>query len=75
MNVKELIDLLKEYEEDTQVIIPDGVFYFGMTENEVHEVYLYESKDLGITESVDENASKEEQKLKTFLLIGANQFS
>ena len=75
MNVKELIDLLKCYEEDSQVIIPDGVFFHKLTENELQEVYLYESKESGITEDADENASKEEQELKTFLLVGTNQFS
>lgn len=75
MNVKELIEILKAYEEDTQVIVPDGVFYHEMTENEMQEVYLYKSKELGVTEFANENASKEEQDLKTFLLIGTNQFS
>ena len=75
MNVKELIDILKAYEEDTQVIVPDGVFYHKMTENELQEVYLYESEELGVTENADENAPKDEQELRTFLLIGANQFS
>ena len=75
MNVKELIDILKAYGEDTQVIVPDGAFFHKMTENELQEVYLYESKELGVTEFADENASKEEQELKTFLLIGTNQFS
>ena len=75
MNVKELIDILKAYGEDTQVIVPDGVFYHKMTENEMQEVYLYESKELGVTEFANENASSEEQELKTFLLIGTNQFS
>ena len=46
-----------------------------MTDNELQEVYLYESKELGVTENADESASKEEQELKTFLLIGTNQFS
>ena len=75
MNVKELIDLLKTFEEDAQVIIPDGTFYHKMTENEVQEVYLYESEELGVTEFANENSSKEEQDLKTFLLISINQFS
>tara|TARA_B000000557_G_C20579776_1_gene360845 strand:+ start:215 stop:442 length:228 start_codon:yes stop_codon:yes gene_type:complete len=75
MKVKELIEILKAYGEDTQVIVPDGVFYHEMTENEMQEVYLYKSKELGVTEFANENASKEEQELKTFLLIGTNQFS
>ena len=75
MNVKELIDLLKTFEEDTQIIIPDGAFYHKMTENEVQEVYLYESEELGVTEFANETSSKEEQDLKTFLLISINQFS
>jgi len=75
MNVKELIDLLKTFEEDTQIIIPDGTFYHKMTENEVQEVYLYESEELGVTEFANESSSKEEQDLKTFLLISINQFS
>lgn len=73
MKIKDLITLLKSFDQEMEVIIPDNSFYHKLTENEVEEVFLYESEELGLLEF----SPKEEPNLEitSFCLISTNEFS
>lgn len=64
MTIKELIEVLMTQNQNAIVVLPDGVYYSPITENEVCEVFL--NKDL--CESQDEDVD-------AYIAIGINQFS
>ena len=69
MTVKELIEILKLKNQNTQVIIPDGCFYVELHEDEIHTKDLY--PDLTDTDnSVDQTGETEK-----YLVLTTNQFS
>lgn len=69
MTVNELIEALKNYDSEMQVIMPDGVFYEFICEDGFQTKVLY--PDLTYADrSCDDNGESE-----TYLIITTNQFN
>jgi len=69
MTVSELIETLKNYDSDMQVIMPDGAFYEFICEDGFQTKVLY--PDLtDVDSSCDDNGESE-----TYLMITTNQLN
>ena len=69
MTVSELIETLKNYDSDMQVIMPDGVFYEFICEDRFQTKVLY--PDLTDVDSSCDDSGESE----TYLMITTNQFN
>jgi len=69
MTVSDLIQILQSYDENMQVICPDGSYYSFLEESEVQTKDLY--PDLtDVDNSVDNSGQTE-----TYLMVSTNQFN
>jgi len=69
MTVKELIEILKLKDQNTQVIVPDGCFYVDLHEDEIHTKDLYPD----LTDS--DNSDAQTGETESYLVLTTNQFS
>ena len=69
MTVLQLIKILETYDNDMQVIAPDGSFYSTLEDNDINTKVLYPD----LTE--DDNSVDKGGEAETYLMITTNQFN
>ena len=69
MTVSDLIKILQSYDENMQVVCPDGAYYSYLSESEV------QIKDLYPDLTDQDNSSGNSGQTETYLMITTNQFN